>query len=54
MKVEDLWDYIKRNKENDMEGLKSEYKVSNKFDVYFLSFNFIPFFVSYDTQIYSA
>lgn len=27
VKVEDLWDYIKRNKENDMEGLKSEYKL---------------------------
>ncbi|XP_014783728.1 receptor-type tyrosine-protein phosphatase T isoform X3 [Octopus bimaculoides] len=28
VKVEDLWDYIKRNKENDMEGLKNEYKLT--------------------------
>ena len=28
IKVEDLWDYIRNNKSNDMEGLKREYRVS--------------------------
>ena len=27
IKVEDLWDYIRNNKTNDMEGLKREYRV---------------------------
>ncbi|XP_076441135.1 receptor-type tyrosine-protein phosphatase T-like [Babylonia areolata] len=27
IKVEDLWDYIRNNKSNDMEGLKREYKM---------------------------
>lgn len=27
IKVEDLWDYIRNNKSNDMEGLRREYRV---------------------------
>lgn len=28
IKIEDLWDYVKQNKENDLDGFKREYKVS--------------------------
>ena len=27
IRVEDLWDFVKQNKENNMEGLKTEYRV---------------------------
>ena len=32
VRVEDLWDYIRQAKQTDMEGLKSEYKVTYRTD----------------------
>ena len=52
IKVEDLWDYIRSAKQNDLDGLKKEFKVGSSYGTFYIIKNLSSRSVTYNQSRY--